>query len=139
MKSLIKKIFVSIFFFFTILFTFYYFNINGKIIAGIFCFIAILLALTIKRNNQHNVREIGSLRLNDGNKITVWKNSITYRYKKTAIKFLSLSKIYGIKVWENSINNINYFSNKDLQKEMKPKLYPKNYKIDIWGNVFDKR
>ena len=33
----------------------------------------------------------------------------------------------------------NYFSNKDLQKEMKPKLYPKNYKIDIWGNVFDKR
>ena len=121
------------------LFTFYYFNINGKIIAGIFCFIAILLALTIKRNNQHNVREIGSFRLDDGNKITVWKNSITYRYKKTAIKFLSLSKIYGIKVWENSINNINYFSNKDLQKEMKPKLYPKNYKIDIWGNVFDKR
>ena len=139
MKSLIENFFVSIIFFFTMLFTFYYFNINGKIIAGIFCFIAILLALTINRNNHHNVRDIGSLRLNGGSKIRVWKNSITYRYKKTAIKFLSLSKIYGIKVWENSINNINYFSNKDLQKEMKPKVYPKNYKIDIWGNVFDKR
>ncbi len=139
LKSLYKNFFFLVLFFSIFAWAIYYWNINGKIIAGLFTFVAILLAFSIRSKNNQNVRDIGSLKLDKVNKINIWKNSITYRYKKTAIRFLSLSRIYGIKVWQNGFDNINYFSNKDLQKKLKPKLYPKNYKINVWGNVFNKK
>jgi len=139
LNSFNKNHYVSIIFFCFLAFVIYFFNIKGKLIAGVFTFIAIILAFSIKKEKDNNVRDIASLNLDKNNKINVWKDSITYRYKKTAVNFLSLSKIYGIKVWENSFNKINYFSNKDLQKELKPKLYPNNFKINIWGNVFKKK
>lgn len=140
LKSFFNNFYFLFLFFLGLAFIVYFFNIDGKLVAGLFTFIAILLAFSINRSKHENVRDIGSLNLDKGNKINIWTDSITYRYKKTAIKFLSLSKVYGIKVWENnSFKNINYFSNKSLQNRLKPKLYPKNYKIDIWGNVFNKK
>tara|TARA_Y100001934_G_C11840559_1_gene534886 strand:- start:195 stop:542 length:348 start_codon:yes stop_codon:yes gene_type:complete len=113
-------------------------NIPLKILTGIFAFLAILIAFSIKKDSSTNVREIGRLGLNNIPKIGIWKNSIRYRYKKTALDFLSLSKIYKVQVWKKGLKKINYFSNKDLQKELKPKIYTKNFKINIWGNVFNK-
>ena len=140
LKSFFNNFYFLFLFFLGLAFIVYFLNIDGKLVAGLFTFIAILLAFSINRSKHENVRDIGSLNLDKGNKINIWTDSITYRYKKTAIKFLSLSKVYGIKVWENnSFKNINYFSNKSLQNQLKPKLYPKNYKIDIWGNVFNKK
>lgn len=138
-KSFFNNFYLLFLFFLGIASIVYFLNIDGKLVAGLFTFIAILLAFSIKRGEHENVRDIGSLNLDKSNKINIWTDSITYRYKKTAIKYLSLSKTYGIKVWENSFKNINYFSNKNLQNRLKPKLYPKNYKIDIWGNVFNKK
>ena len=140
LKLFFNNFYFLFLFFLGLAFIVYFLNIDGKLVAGLFTFIAILLAFSINRSKHENVRDIGSLNLDKGNKINIWTDSITYRYKKTAIKFLSLSKVYGIKVWENnSFKNINYFSNKSLQNRLKPKLYPKNYKIDIWGNVFNKK
>tara|TARA_S200000501_G_scaffold264309_1_gene248069 strand:- start:208 stop:636 length:429 start_codon:yes stop_codon:yes gene_type:complete len=140
LKSFFNNFYFLFLFFLGLAFIVYFLNIDGKLVAGLFTFIAILLAFSINRSKHENVRDIGSLNLDKGNKINIWTDSINYRYKKTAIKFLSLSKVYGIKVWENnSFKNINYFSNKSLQNQLKPKLYPKNYKIDIWGNVFNKK
>ena len=139
LKFLNKNFIISFFILSCLYWVIYYFNFNGKLFAGIITFIAILLAFSIRKNKNRNVRDIGSLNIDKNSKINVWKDSINYRYKKTAIRFLSLSKIYGIKIWENSFNSINYFSNKDLQKVLKPKVYPKNYKINIWDNVFNKK
>ena len=139
LKSFFNNFYFSFLFFLGFGSIVYFLNIDGKLVAGLFTFIAILLAFSINRSKNENVRNIGSLNLDKSNKINIWTDSITYGYKKAAIKFLSLSKIYGIKVWGNSFKNINYFSNKSLQNQLKPKLYPKNYKIDIWGNVFNKK
>ena len=136
--SFSRTLFFCILFFLLVFILTTYLNIPLKILTGIFAFLAILIAFSIKKDSSTNVREIGRLGLNNIPKIGIWKNSIRYRYKKTALDFLSLSKIYKVQVWKKGLKKINYFSNKDLQKELKPKIYTKNFKINIWGNVFNK-